>query len=133
MINNEYPRCSETETWDYIIRYEETKNLRWKFIKELAIEMIKAKLTNVCVNDIFDMIEDILQYLENDDSDEYETSQELIEMRDLFRGYIVKVCKGVDFSYEKYHSLNKILVRCCVQFYKECWLYINKHFHKPNK
>lgn len=133
MINNEYPRCSETKTWDYIIRYEETKNLRQKFIKELAIEMIKAKPTNVCVNDIFDMIEDILQYLENDNSVEHEMSQELIGIRDLFRGFVVKVWKGVDFSYEKYHSLNKILVRHCIQFYNEYWLHRNVYFHNLEK
>ena len=36
--------------------------------------MIKAKLINVYINDIFDMIEDILRFLENNDSDEYEMS-----------------------------------------------------------
>jgi len=71
IINSECLRCSEAETWDHVIRYKETKNLRWKFVKELAIEIIKAKPSNVYVNDIFNMIEDILWYLENDNSDEY--------------------------------------------------------------
>ena len=53
-------------------------------MKELILKIIKAKSSNTCINNIFDMIEDILRYLENNDSDEYETSQELIGMRDLF-------------------------------------------------
>ena len=60
IINSECPRYSKTEMWDHIIRCKETKNLRRKFTKELTLEIIKAKPSNACVNDIFDIMQDVL-------------------------------------------------------------------------
>ena len=54
-------------------------------------ELIKEKLEDMQVEVIFQMIKDILRYLENDDSEEYEINQEIIGMQNLFRGYVVKV------------------------------------------
>ena len=64
MIGEEYPRCSKVETWDYVIKYNETKYLRKIFIKDLLKEMIKNKPSYIEVNEIFSIIEDILQYIE---------------------------------------------------------------------
>ena len=37
------------------------------------------------------IVEDILRYLEKDELEDYETDQGMIEMKDLFQGYVVKV------------------------------------------
>ena len=106
--------------WEHVIKYSETKQLRLSFVKDLVKEIVKEKLINININKIFSFIKDILQYLENDDSEKYEINQEMIEMQDLFRGFIIKVWKGIDFSREDYHILNKILVTHCARFYSEC-------------
>ena len=64
MIGEEYPRCSEVETWDHIIRCKETKHLRKIFIQDLLKEIIKNKPINIEVDEIFSIIEDILRYIE---------------------------------------------------------------------
>ena len=75
------------------------------------------------------MIEDILRYLENKEEEEFKTNQGLVGMQQLFCRYVVKVWKGSNFNQEKYHSLNKIIVRHCVQYYIKCWKYQNKIYH----
>ena len=54
-------------------------------------ELLAVKQNKVSVNEIFDMLEDILNFMEDDDIDEYETNQHMVGMRELFRGHVVKV------------------------------------------
>ena len=62
--------------------------------------------------------EDILRYLEgNTEEDEYETTQYHIEMKEIFRGYIVRDWVGVNMHCKTYYALNKILAYECVMFY----------------
>jgi len=75
-----------------VVRYSKTIEIRKEFIAELLIELVKANSEEVCINIIIAFGEDILRYLEyEDDDEEYETSQNLIGMKELFRGYVVKV------------------------------------------
>ena len=69
------------------------------------------------IEEIFKMIEDILRYLENDKSNDYETNQGIIGLQHLFRGYIVKVQMASDFSSSRFNRLNKILIKHCVAYY----------------
>jgi len=85
--------------------------------------MIENQGREVDINEIFEMIKDILRYLENKEDEEYETNQALMEMQHLFRGYAIKVWKGSNFNQIKYHSLNKILVKYCVLYYTKFWKY----------
>ena len=84
------------------------------------MKLLKCKEQDVMVNDIFDMIEDILRFLEKEEVEEYDTNQIMVGMRSLFRGYVVKVWKGSDFSIRKYHHLNKILAKHCMNYCKKC-------------
>ena len=70
LINNnlkggEYPRYSEPETGDYMIKCSKIKDLRREFIVETAKVLFKKKSECVNSNGIFDMLEDIIVYLEN--------------------------------------------------------------------
>ena len=78
-------------------------------------------------------VEDILQYLENEEEEEYETNQYLIGMQELFRGYIVVVQDGTNLRSKKYSVLNKIVTKKCVEFYVQCWKHRNKIFHNEEK
>ena len=72
------------------------------------------------------MVEDNLRFLEGENVEEYDTNQIMVGMKSLFRGYVVKVWKGANFSSKKYYCLNKILVRHCVNYYKTCWDHRNE-------
>ena len=94
MINNkiigiEYPRFSNVEIQDYIIKCNKISYLRVQFVKDLTIEILKEKPSNIDKEEIFLLIEDILRYFENYKSE---------GIKDLFRGYVVKVQKGISFS-----------------------------------
>ena len=95
--------------------------------------MLKEKLPNIQVKEIFSLIEDILRYFENEESEDYKTNQAIIRMKDLFRGYVVKVQKGINFSSKKYTKLNKIVIKHCVKYYNKCWNYRNKYYHNDEK
>ena len=126
---NECPRCSEDETWEHVIKCRKTINIRKEFIKTLIKEMLQKFSTDIDQDEILSLIEDILKYLESDDSDEYETNQGIIGIQYIFRGYIVKAWTGSNFSQDKYHKLNKIAVRLCIEHYYNCWIDRNKSFH----
>ena len=91
MVGSECPRCSDPETWDHVITCHFTKQYRKKFIEDLLAELLKKRSPLVEIEEIFDMLEDILVYLDKEDEEEYETNQHMIGMSNLFRGFIVKV------------------------------------------
>ena len=63
--------------------------------------------------DLFDLIEDALAHLEDRDEEEYTTNQHVVGMRYLFRCFIVKTWKGVNFTDTTCRNLNKIVVHYC--------------------
>ena len=132
-MTNECPRCSRVETQDHVIRCDDTREFRKQFIIDLLSDLMKNKSQEVSYNDVFDMMEDILRYLDGEEIEEYETNQEMIGIVSLFRGYAVKVQKDVDFSSRKYHCLNKILIEHCVSYYKKCLDHRNKVLHDEGK
>ena len=71
MIKEEYPRYSKVEIQDHVIKCKETRHLRVQYVKDLTKEIIKENPLNIEVDEIFSFIEDILRYLENNESKEY--------------------------------------------------------------
>ena len=119
MIDDSCPRCQEVETWDHVIKCKETIKLRKEFIQKILLELLKNR-ERVDVNEIMSFCEDILVYLENDQEVEYETNQQYVGMKELFRGYVVKNWMSTDMNVKKYRYLNMILARECVYFYNQC-------------
>ena len=70
---------------------------------------------------MFHTIEDILQYFDAEEEEEYNTNQAMVRMQHLFRGHTVKSWKGVDFSTQKYHRLNKVLIKHSMLHCKQGW------------
>ena len=116
--NGECPRCSKNESWEYVVQCKEIRHLRKDFVKNLLIEMLKERPKEVDRIDIFDIIEDILKYLDEDEEGDFETSQEFIGFKYLFRGIVMRDWKGSNLRCRKYRKLNKILVKHCALFYK---------------
>ena len=134
MINNnecghECPRCNEVETWEHVIKCRKTIPIRREFIKTLLKELTAKCLSTIELDEVLSFMEDILRYLEEDESKEYETNQELLRIQNVFRGYITKVWTGANFSQDKYHKLNKIAVRLCMMHYYKCQIDRNKSYH----
>ena len=63
------------------------------------------------------MIEDILQYLHDDESDEYDTFQSFLGIKYLFHQFVSKIWVNIDFSSDKYYQIHKILIKYCVMYY----------------
>ena len=130
MTTMECPLCNEKETWEHAVQCRETKSQRKEFIKDLAKELFKERGADINPDDIADMLEDIAGFLQNDvEEDDYETSQQCVGMKEIFRGIAVKDWKGADFNCAKYHKLNKIIVCHSVQYYRKCWLNRNEKSH----
>jgi len=69
------------------------------------------------MNEIDFLIEDILIYLEQDNTDECTMNQVMFGIQHLFCRYIIKVWQGTNFGSNKYHDINKIIIRNCIKFY----------------
>ena len=96
------------------MKCKETVPLRREFVKQMLKELNINCPHNIEKEEILAIVEDILIYLEDRNSDNYKTNQGILGIRNLFRGYIVKVWKGANFAQDKYHKLNKIVVRLCI-------------------
>ena len=57
------------------MKYPSTKELRKEYIFKWTKELLKIKKSKIDTSVIFDMVEDIMIYLENGDEDEHEISQ----------------------------------------------------------
>ena len=62
-----------------------------------------------------------MKYIENEEEEEYETNQQHVGMKELFRGYVVKDWKGTNLSAIKYETMNKIIARKHVEFHMKHW------------
>ena len=56
------------------------------------------------------LINDGIKFMrEDEDEDDYETNQQIIVMKHLFRGFSVKVWEGAQEDKKKYANLNRIV------------------------
>ena len=54
-----------------------------------------------------------------DKHNEYETNQQYIGIKNLFRGVVIKVWFGMTFSQTKYEDCNKVLIREYIRYYEK--------------
>ena len=106
--------------------------MRKEFMQELLSKLLKHK-NDIGVNEIMSFCEDILVYLEEDEDAEYETNQQHVGMKELFRGYVIRDWMGINFSTKKYRHVNKIIASECVYFYDRCWKHRNEAQHDESK
>ena len=65
------------------------------------------------------------------DDDNYYANQQIIGYKDVFRGVIVKEWVVGNEYGVNLHNYNNILIKCCVQFYVECWKRRCIRLHSP--
>ena len=74
------------------------------------------------------IIEDIRKFM-RDDVDDYETNQQIIGMKHLFRGFSVKAWKGAQDDKKNYTNLTRIVNQHCMAYYCKCWKDRNEKLH----
>jgi hypothetical protein len=47
MTEKEYPRCSEIESWEYVVQCSESKHLHTKFVIELYKDLKKEQTEEI--------------------------------------------------------------------------------------
>ena len=115
-----------------MIKCGKVRSLQREFVKETTEELLKQKNEKVEEETILEMMEDICKFFEGEE-DEYETTQQYVGFKALFRGYAVKDWKRADVNCKSYTSLNKILVKRAVLFYGKCWNHRNEICHDEEK
>ena len=70
---------------------------------------MKAKHESITEELINTMAMDIWRYLVNHDN--FETNQQYLGFRALFRGYVVKNWNEIDFSIKRFRKCNKVLIK----------------------
>jgi len=132
LCSNRCPRCENVEDWEHVITCPAIDHLQCEYIKE-----IKEKGNKIIHSDddkqLFKLIiEDVTQYLARNESWTYNTTQHIIGMKNMFKGWIVK---GWD-NPEKEQSpemikVNKMLVKASVSYYSKSWVHRNEMLHNP--
>ena len=71
-VMEECPRYREPKIQEHIIKCQETRSLRIQLIKNLQKELMKQKLEDIHIDEVYSFINDILDYLEDNNKEDYE-------------------------------------------------------------
>ena len=74
------------------------------------------------------IIEDMRKFM-REDTDDFETNQQVIGMKHLFRGFSVKAWTGNEFDEERHTNFNRIVNQHCMAYYCKCWKDRNEKLH----
>ena len=107
MEDNSFPRWSELEDWNHVVLCGCTESKRNEYLGRLRKKIDKADSKNeVKINAI---ISDIHTFLQKESN--YQTSQELIGLRNLFRGMAFQFWIGDDFKNNNDRKHNKVITK----------------------
>ena len=118
-----YPRCMIDETWDHIVKCASTKTMRTDYLKNIRETLMRTKTHEKKINETNDIFSDVKNYLGG--QRDCVTTQGIIGIDKIFRGYIVKNWHGDDEDCESHHEINKIIVKKSVEFYVKFWNHRN--------
>ena len=96
----------------------------------MAIKLVKRKPLDIDEEEIMQIINDIQKYLI--ERSDFETNQQSMGIRVLFRGYIIKAWICINFTM-KYTKLNRILMKTCTKYYYDCWIRRNEMLYNEAK
>ena len=116
-----------------MMKCTKAKSIQREFIKETYQDLKKINDGYVNEKEILEILEDIAIFFEGGDPKEYEMTQHYVGMSSLFRGFVVKDWKGVDFNCLKYRRFKKVLVVKAVMFYNKYWKQRNDFYHNAEK
>lgn len=133
LTEDKCPRCEQIEDWEHVILCQSITGMKDEYLNEL-----KSKMSKIAIHEnereLVELImKDIKAYVHNEDA-EFTTTQQLIGMDLLFKGWVVKNWLNVNQE-QSYlmKKLNKILVKHSVMFYSKAWVHRNEILHDTEK
>ena len=93
----------------------------YKELKQVQLELI----TN---EEMRSFINNIRKFLRQSKED-YKTNQSSFGIKHLFRGFVIKVQFGANFSQSKYINCNHMIIKHCMLYYRYCQENRNEKLH----
>ena len=132
LTDSKCPRCQSREDWEHVILCSAIQEQKEKYIQTLKSKIAKVKNIQHLEEPISWIVGDIEQYLKGEETNEYNTTQGIVGMKMLFRGWVTKNWVNPNETQpKKMHTINKIIVKSSVMFYSEAWRHRNEMKHKP--
>ena len=129
LCSDSCPRCGRKEDWEHVMLCEGINELKKEFIIEVEEKIKEEKVNDDEMQQVEWIMKDIKKYLYQED-EEYMTTQQVIGMKMLFKGWSVKNWVNVNVEPSlKMKKINKILVKCSVTFYSKAWKHRNNIMH----
>ena len=117
-----------------MITCEGINDMKKEFVETVKKEILKIDSNNQENNVASLIVNDFNKYLKLEDVPEYVTTQSIVGMKYVFRGWAVKNWRNVNEMQNKtMKRLNKMLVKECVKFYSKAWVHRNETLHNPDK
>ena len=86
------------------------------------------QVPGVTYKELRTLIEDIRKFMRKY-LNVFETNQQVIVMKYLFRGFSMEAWKGIEFSRNKHTCYNKIVNQNCMNYYYKYWKDRNEKLH----
>ena len=134
LVSSKCPRCNNVEDWEHVITCPAIDQLQKEYLKEIKEKGDKIIHTHED-KELFKLIlNDVTQYLAMNTEWNYVTTQHIIGMKNMFKGWIVK---GWDDPRKEQSSdmrkVNIMLVKASVSYYSKSWVHRNEMLHNPEK
>ena len=113
---NECRRCSEVETWEHVVQCRKIVNMRVEFVQDLYEDLKKVQTLDVSHAELRLLTNDTRKFM-REDADDFETNQQIIGMKCLFRCFSVKARKSTQIGEKRYAPLNIIINQHCMACY----------------
>jgi len=117
------PTCNEIETWEHVMLCEKQKEKRAEWVQKLKTQfdviLKKRKATAYEINIVREMENDIVKYFNKEEN--FWTNQQVLGMRDVFRGIVVRDWGALPIECIDFTPYNKVMIKKAVDFYSACW------------
>ena len=130
LTNEECPRCGKREDWTHVILCEGINEIKYEYLNDVKSNIEKLNLNDEEKQNAEMIIDDIENYILVENK-EFITTQHLIGMKMLYRGWVVKNWMNIEErnTTTKMKKMNKVLVKQSVIFYSKAWAHRNKILH----
>lgn len=133
LTSSKCPRCGQEEDWEHVILCNGMQGIKEQYIKEMKGKMLKIAKQERERQLVELIVKDIETYV-NQESNEYTTTQHVVGMDLMFKGWVIKNWLNVQQKQEYImKKINKIIVKCSVMFYSKAWMHRNEIMHDADK
>ena len=95
LCQDECPRCGRCEDWEYVILCKGIEEFKVEYLNKMKQKMSKEAKTDDKKDAVELILNDIKRYLFQENN-EYATTQNIVGMRLIVRGWVVKNWRDID-------------------------------------